>query len=95
MYEGIQEVLNQIVQQGYCITDVQAKILLAAKFGWLPVLVRRNMGRNPISLKDVQALEDNLKEGDYIRDVSTWPEWIKAMEDKIACCRTKISKDIN
>lgn len=79
---NLQEVLTALRgEYHFFIVETMVSVLLANGYGKLPVLVRRSAGRDVVYLKNLtDYLAKPLPDHDYVRDVSTWPEDLAAVE---------------
>lgn len=74
-------VLASLERHCYFLTETDARIMINNGYGGLPVLIRRNLGREVVRLRDLEAtLAKPMEEFDYLRDVSTWPEMLEAIQ---------------
>jgi hypothetical protein len=81
---SIQNTLSEIESRCYFVTETDVPVLMENGFANLPVLVRRSQGRNVVKLQNLAAyLARPMAEGDYLRDVSTWPEDIQAIKARV------------
>lgn len=71
----IEQILKEMSDCGYFIIDTWVDTLVTNGYGGIPVLVRRNLGRDVVRLRDLRrALAAPLSKDDYLRDCSTFSE---------------------
>lgn len=76
----IEQVLATLPENCWFLTDTDARIMITNGFGGLPVLIRRGCSREVVRLRNLaDAMAVPREEYDYLRDVSTWPEYVQAV----------------
>lgn len=96
MSQELKDRIVDIAKNGGFIDPNDVFVLLDHGFDNLPVLIRRNMGRDIILLKNLAAFLDKpLEENDYIRDVSSWPEDFEALLLERAAPHAHLAKQEN